>query len=390
MLIGQDITVIGAGVAGLAVATALAHRGAAVTVLERAPAITEVGAGLQISPNGFAVLEALGLGAEVRGAAARSTGVRLIDGPSGRDVLHLDLARHAPDRTFLLIHRADLIGCLFRAAQAAGVTVRTGTEVAEIRQDRGRSVLTTTAGETVSSSLLIGADGLHSGLRARLNGSAAPRFTGQVAWRALVPAPPGTPPEAQVHMGPGRHAVTYPLRGGTLLNIVAVEERDGWAEEGWHIPGNPDEMRRAFAGFHPWLRARLDEAEAVHLWGLFRHPVAPVWHDGASAILGDAAHPTLPFLAQGANLALEDAWVLADLLARTDTPDALALYQARRRPRVIRAIEAANGNARNYHLQSPFVRRAAHTALRLGGRIAPTAALRRFEWLYGLDVTADE
>ena len=130
-----------------------------------------------------------------------------------------------------------------------------------------------------------------------------------------------------------------------------------------------------------------EQVEKVHIWGLFRHPVARLWHSDAWALLGDAAHPTLPFLAQGANLALEDAWVLADCLAADEAPQALALYQARRRPRVERAIAAANANARNFHHRNPLVRMAGHSALRLGSAIAPNAALGRFGWLYDHDVT---
>ncbi len=387
MLIGMQITVIGAGVAGLAVATALAHRGARVTVLERALAITEVGAGLQISPNGLSVLDALGLGDVLRSDGIRSTGVRLLDGLIGRDVLHLDLARHAAEQTFLLLHRADLIARLAEGARAAGVEIRLGAEVSEVtRTGQGHAV--TVDGTRETPDLLIGADGLHSKLRPVLNGERTPFFTGQVAWRAIVPAPPDAPPEAQVHMAPGCHVVTYPLRGGDQMNIVAVEERKEWAEEGWNLPGDPDAMRHRFRGLHGDLRALLDRVETPYLWGLFRHPVATDWQQGNAALIGDAAHPTLPFLAQGANLALEDAWVLADALSRAEMPEALALYQAMRRPRTVRAIETANANARNYHLRNPLVRRAAHTALRLGSRVAPRAPLKRFDWLYRFDVTA--
>ena len=227
---------------------------------------------------------------------------------------------------------------------------------------------------------------MQSAVRARLNGAAKPFFTGQVAWRAVI-ADDGAPPEAHVYMGPGRHLVSYPLAGG-LRNIVAVEERDEWAAEGWHHQDDPANLRAAFAGFAPAPRGWLDRVTQVNLWGLFRHPVARRWHDARTAILGDAAHPTLPFLAQGANMALEDAWVLADCLSARPVPEALALYQTRRRARVVRVIEAANGNARNYHLRNPLARGAAHAALRLGGALAPSAALRRFAWLYGHDVPA--
>jgi salicylate hydroxylase len=184
---------------------------------------------------------------------------------------------------------------------------------------------------------------------------------------------------------PGQHVVTYPLPGGQL-NVVAVQERADWAEEGWHVADDPQNLRAAFAGACGALRAILDRVEEVRLWGLFRHPVAARWHGGDLAILGDAAHPTLPFLAQGANLALEDAWVLAAMVDRWPLAEALDRYQAARRPRAARAIAAANANAVNYHLAGPR-RAAALAALGAMGRLAPGLFLRRFDWLYRHDVT---
>ena len=188
-------------------------------------------------------------------------------------------------------------------------------------------------------------------------------------------------------MGPGRHLVSYLLRCGTLRNIVAVEERPAWAAESWSLRDDPAHLRRAFAGFAAPVRDWLDAVETVHLWGLFRHPVAARWHDATSAIIGDAAHPMLPFLAQGANMALEDAWVLAAMLARHPPATALAAYQAARAPRTARVAAASARNARAYHLHAPW-RGPAHIALRLGSRLAPNAAGRQFDWIHAQDVTA--
>ncbi len=390
MLKGQEVTVIGAGIGGLAAALALARRGALVRVLEQAPQIAEVGAGLQISPNGVAVLDALGLGEEARERSVASRAVRLIDGPSGRDVVRLDLARGAGAGDFLLFHRADLQGLLLEAARAAGVGIETGRRV--VRVEPGpratRLELADERGErSEEAAFVVGADGLHSVLRRAINPPEKPFFTGQVAWRALVAGDGSAAPEARVHMGPGRHLVTYPLRGGRLINVVAVEEREAWAEEGWFHRDDPDNLRAAFAGFCPAVRDLLARVGEVHVWGLFRHEVALEWHRGRAAILGDAAHPTLPFMAQGAVMALEDAWVLADSLAALGLEDGPALYQARRRGRVARVIEAANRNARNYHLRAAPVRKLAHTGLRLLGQLAPGRLLGRYEWIYGHDVT---
>lgn len=395
MLIGQQVTVLGAGVAGLAVARALALRGAQVTVLEQAEVIREVGAGLQITPNGAAVLRALGLGSALEAASIRSQGVELRDGRDGSLVARLDLARLRPGQGWHLVHRADLIALLAEGAREAGVEIRLlqRIDTVDLADDGPRIV--TAQGAEYRPRLLIGADGLHSVVRQALNGTIAPFFTRQIAWRAVIPAEPGAAPVAEVHMGTGRHLVSYPLRGGTLRNIVAVEERAKWVEEDWSLRDDAMDMRLAFGRFGPRVRGWLDQVEECWLWGLFRHPVAKRWFHAApkappaaAIILGDAAHPTLPFLAQGANMALEDAWTLAATLADAEDPAmALARWQSARAPRCAAIVEAANANARNYHLTG-VKRDVAHAGLRLVSRLAPDRLLARYDWVYGLDVTA--
>lgn len=391
-LIGQSVTIVGAGVAGLAAARALALRGAQVTVLEQADAIREVGAGLQISPNGAAVLRALGLPAALDAASMRAEAVQLIDGPTGDPVTRLDLARLRPGQGYHFLHRADLIDLLLAGAKDAGVSLRLLSRIEHVDLAGPHPALTLETGERIETPLLIGADGLHSRTRLALNGPETSFFTRQVAWRALIPCEAGAAPVAEVHMGPGRHLVSYPLRGGTLRNIVAVEERDHWAEESWTLRDDSMDLGLAFEGFSSRVRGWLEQVEDPWLWGLFRHKVAATWvkplGQGGAAILGDAAHPTLPFLAQGASMGLEDAWVLADALARHDTVGAaLVAYQTARKPRTARIVAAANANARAYHL-SGLPRMIGHTGLRLLGRLAPGAMLGRFDWLYDHDVTA--
>lgn len=376
---GRRIVVAGGGIGGLAAALSFARRGARVTLLEQAPALTEVGAGLQVTPNGGAVLRALGLGDAVLARGLRAAAVEPVDALTGHRIACFDLSA-LPGAPYVFLHRADLIDILATACRAAGVELRTGTRVArispagEVRSEAG----------VLNPVLAVGAEGLHSDLRRTLNGGDAPFFTGQVAWRAIVRAE--APPVARIWMAPGRHVVTYPLPGGRL-NLVAVQERAAWAAEGWHHEDDPAHLRAAFADACPELQGLLALVAAPRLWGLFRHPVAAHWVAEGAAILGDAAHPTLPFLAQGANLALEDAWVLAACCdARQSLGEALGRYEALRRPRVQRAIAAANANAVNYHL-SGWRRGAAHGALGLLGRLAPGAFLRRMDWLYGHDVT---
>lgn len=387
----QPVTVLGAGVAGLAAARALALRGARVTVLDQTDAIREVGAGLQVSPNGAAVLKALGLGAALESVSVRAQAVELRDGLDGSLVTRLEVAQMRPDQGYHFVHRADLIALLLEGAREVGVELRLLQKVASVDLAGARPRVVMATGAELEAGLLIGADGLHSPTREALNGRVAPFFTHQVAWRALIPGEPGAEAVAEVHMGPGRHLVSYPLRGGALRNIVAVEQRRRWVEEGWSLRDDPMELKLAFETFCPRVQGWLEQVQDVWLWGLFRHQVARSWYrclpEGAVAILGDAAHPTLPFLAQGANMALEDAWLLADSLSRRGcSEDALAAWAALRAPRAARTVEAANRNARAYHLRGPM-RGLAHLGLKLGGRLAPGLALSRFDWLYGHDVT---
>ena len=389
---GRDVTVLGAGVAGLAVAQAMAQRGAHVRLLEQADGLRDVGAGLQISPNGAAVLRALGLEPALEAASLRAKAVELRDGLSGRVVTRLEVGKLRPDQGYHFLHRADLIEILGQGARAAGVEINLLHRVDRVDLQGPVPCNHMVLGSKIESDLLIGADGLHSRLRNAIVGCKPPFFTGQVAWRAIVPAEADAPAVAEVHMGEGRHLVSYPLRGGLWRNIVAVEERNSWSEESWTQKGDPEELRHAFASFAPRVQDWLSRIETLWLWGLFRHPVAETWYkvlpQGAAVLLGDAAHPTLPFLAQGANMALEDAWVLADSLDRgLGDAEALARYQDLRRARSARIVEAANGNARAYHLRGPL-RRFAHMGLRLGGALAPNLALGRFDWIYGHDVTA--
>ncbi len=370
------ITIAGAGIGGLAAAVALARDGHSVRVLEQARELGRAGAGIQTGPNGMAVLNALGLAERFRAETIRLEAVRLLDGPTGREVATLDFRRHAGDLHWQLSRRSALVSQLASAARNAGAAVEPGS-----------GCLPPPAGQALEGDdLLIGADGIKSRMRAQVDGASTPIFTRQVAWRAVIPDAPGAP-VAEVHMGPGCHLVTYPIEDGRR-NIAAFEERGDWVEESWTREDDPESLRAAFAGFAPEVRRMLDSVERVHLWGLFRHRVARRWFGGRKVLLGDAAHPTLPFLAQGASLALEDAWVLAAAVRRHDLPEALARYQALRLPRATRIVNAATRNARNYHLRFPPLRLAAHAALRAASVVAPAALLGRLDWIYRHDVTS--
>ena len=375
----RNITVLGAGIGGLAVATALARRGARVQVLEQAPALREVGAGIQISPNGMAVLHALGVVDGDPKGAMRSQGTILCDYGDDTSILTQPPPQAGAAWYY---HRADLVGLLSRTAQAAGVSLRLGTTVSALKIETDAAVLSLADGTTLTSRCLIAADGIHSVARKVVDGPGAAKFSGHVAWRAVVPwEGREAEPVARVAMGPGRHVVTYPLRGGQAMNLVAVEERRDWTSESWSRRGDPEDLRTRFADFGGRAGRVLRGVDQTYLWALYLHPVATRWHAGPVALLGDAAHPTLPFLAQGACLALEDAWVLAAMLDRADTVEAgFAAYQQLRQERARRVVATARSNGRRFHLKTPM-REIAHLVLKLGGtRVTPDLS-----WLYGYD-----
>ena len=371
---GRKVRIIGAGIGGLTAALALARRGARVAVHERAEGLREVGAGIQVSPNAGRLLADLGLDAAFAAIAPRADELQLWTA-EGRPVARLDWRRLRPDQPFRTVHRARLVAMLEAEARAAGVAIRLGEAITSTDLEDGFGA---------DADLVLGADGLHSVLRRRLNGPETPFFTGQTAWRALIPCDDAEPARADLFMGPGRHLVSYPLGGG-IRNIVAVVERADWPDEDWSHRGDPDALRRDFAGFRGPVPGWLEQVEEVGIWGLFRHQVAPRWLDGRHALLGDAAHPTLPFMAQGACMAIEDAWQLAACLdTDSDQGRALVRYESLRAPRCRRIVAMANDNARNYHLSGPR-RPLAHGLLRAATALAPSALYHRFAWIYDYD-----
>ncbi|WP_373353036.1 FAD-dependent oxidoreductase [Pseudoroseicyclus sp. CXY001] len=375
----MDVIIAGAGIGGLAAALAFARAGAGVTVLERHETFRDSGGGIQLTPNGARVLHALGLADKLDEIGTASQAVEAIDGIGGRRIFRMPIASDLPYRYIL---RWRLTEALAAAAEAAGARVELDCGV---RAAHPEGEVELSSGDRRRADLVIGAEGINSGTRARLNGAARPFFTGNVAWRAVVEAE--APPWSRLWLLPGRHAVAYPVGPG-LTNLVAVREQSSWVSEGWAQRDSPQAMQAAFGDACDDLRALLEKVEEVNLWGLFRHEVAPRWHEGRVAILGDAAHPTLPFLAQGANMAIEDAWALAsEVTAGGAVEPALARYQARRRDRAAQVIAASSGNAKKFHL-SGLPRFAGHAALRLGSAIAPRFMRGHYGWIYDHDETA--
>jgi len=285
-----------------------------------------------------------------------------------------------------------LLAALSNAAREAGADIRAGARVEGYGVRPEGAALKLVGGETLTGDLVIGADGIRSVLRAQINGPEAPDFTGQVAWRGTIPAerlPEGlVAPDATVWAGPGRHLVSYYLRGRSLVNFVAVEERSVWTAEGWSIQGDPDEMCRGFAGWHEDVTGLLDYVDETFLWGLFGRPEQVRWADGPVVLIGDAAHPMLPFMAQGAAMALEDVAVLMrELQAGGDLAESLLAHEERRWSRVARVQRTSRANGRLFHKRSGLARLGNWGLIAAVSRLAPGLAAAQLDWLYGHDAT---
>lgn len=391
-----EVAIAGAGIGGLSAALALAGTGARVRVFERAPELREAGAGLQLAPNATRVLRRLGLLDAVQAVATRPEGVRIRRARDGADLARLDygVAEARYGAPFLTLHRADLQAVLLDAAAGRpNVSIETGARLEAVTAlADGRPSLTVLSGgetRTCTADGLVGADGLHSRVRslAMLAGDDH-RPSRKVAWRALVPAASAPAAASKrlttLWLGPGLHLVHYPVRGGSLVNLVAIAE-DRWVggtpDDLWAVPGDAGAIR---ARFEPWCaeaRALVGAATAWRIWPLLDRPPLARWSRGAVTLLGDAAHPMLPFLAQGASQAVEDAGALAEAVAGSpgDLAAAFAAYEAARRPKAGRAQRESRRQGGIYHLRAPLAL-GRDTVMRALG---PGRMLARYDWLYG-------
>jgi len=386
-LAGQNTAVIGAGIGGLAAALALAKRGAKVSLFEQAAELGEVGAGLQISANGVVVMQALGLDPLAGNAKNMPHCVGMHDHESGREIISLPM-NDAADMPFLQLHRADLLNTLAKGCLAAGVQFHFGQAAEVLDPDQG--VISVAPDQNFD--VIVAADGVRSVARLNHFAGQKPKYTGQAAWRALVPAadfPEFTQQKGtRLYLGPGCHVVIYPLRDRSLINIVAVTERKDWTAEGWNQTDSNANLRDAFAGWCPYVSNLLARVQDPLLWGFFAHPQLPNWSKGRVALLGDAAHPMLPYMAQGACMGLEDAWVLATVLDREDDVSlALQSYERLRKPRATKVQQTSFGNAQIYHVSNPLLRFGLHTGMGIAAKLAPSLLTQRFDWIYNLDVT---
>jgi salicylate hydroxylase len=393
-----SVVVTGAGIGGLTAALGLAQAGVDVTLFDRAPVLHEVGAGLQLSPNATGALARLGLLDRIRETAVRPDHVRVRRGRDGTDLARLPLGDIAEARfgaPFLVTHRADLQAALLDAARAnERVTLMTGHTVERFVEDGDKVAVSLRSGtetRTLMAHGLVGADGLRSRIRSALNpGRHDDRiFCGRTAWRALIPAAQAPAasllPLSNLWLGRKLHMVHYPVRGGALVNVVAIVE-DRWrgdtSETLWTVHGDPAELRGKFAGWAAEARALIEAAPEWRIWPLFDRPPLREWSSGAVTLMGDAAHPMLPFLAQGASQAIEDGWVLGQAVQRRPRlADAFRLYEQVRRPKADRAQRESRRQGRIYHLGSAGAQ-LRDAALRLMGQ---DRMLARFDWLYRLE-----
>jgi salicylate hydroxylase len=386
------ILIAGAGIGGLTAALALLSNGHQVQLYEQATELREVGAGVQLSANGTRILIALGL---------RPAMERIVCVPSGREIRLwstgqtwklFDLGETSVARygaPYWMVHRGDFHAALRDAVQrAAPEAIRTGAAATAFAQSETEITLHLASGDRVEGDMLIGADGVHSAIRQHMFGVSRAQFTGIMAWRGLIPMQ-RLPAHLQRLVGVnwngrGGHVVTYPLRCGEILNFVGALERDDWRVESWTEAGTIEECSRDFADWHPDIQTMIHAIETPFKWALLGREPLPRYSIGRATLLGDAAHPTLPFLAQGANMAIEDAMILARCLAEyPDVATALRHYDAARLARTAAIVRGSNDNARRFH--NPALTQADTAAAYIDREWTPEKVRERYDWLYDYD-----
>ena len=356
----MKVLIAGGGIGGVTAALCLARNGCEVQVFEQTPVLSEIGAGIQLSPNCSRVLHSLGLQDALQVSGFLPEGTQFRSWRSGKVISESPLGDTALKKygaPYYHLHRGDLLALLVNAAeQLSNIQLTTNTRVIGCDQSTD-SIRLRTASAEHAGDLLIGADGIHSLIRAELWGQQQATFTGNIAWRALVPAsrlPDGmVRPMSTAWWGPGKHFVHYYVKGGELVNCVCVVEKDGWAIESWTERGDYEELKSDFTGWHNDIQTLIDSADrdSLYKWALYDRPPMDKWGHGRVTLLGDACHPTLPFMAQGAAMAIEDGAVLAACLKQADdVSGALRKYEALRRARTARIQIGSRRNAKVFHL----------------------------------------
>ena len=394
----MHVLIAGGGIGGLTAALAFQHFGHQVTVFEQSNIIGEVGAGIQISPNGMRVLSMLGVSAQVSADAFRPKAMEMRMGKSGRSIFSLPLRKAALHRwgaDYLHVYRPDLIAVLKDALLTRSPdALQLGKSVQSYLQDETGITVQFADGTSASGDLLVGADGIHSVIRTQMLGPDRPRYTGMIAWRAVAPVsvlgntPP--PPTACVWTGSKRHAVTYLLRRGSLANFVGVVERKEKHIESWSATGAKADALKDFKKWNPAIRGILEAADKINLWALYDRDELATWRDGRAVLLGDACHPMLPFMAQGAVMAIEDAFVLArEANAQASLSEALETYETLRKPRTTKTQLGARGRAHLFHRRNPITQLATYGPMWIAGRTATKTIYGQNDWLFSYDAVTD-
>ncbi len=353
------VLIAGAGIGGLTAALSLLQKGFQVQLLEKSPKLGEVGAGVQISPNAVRVLYALGLEAPIR---------EVCFNPVGREMRLWDTGEicRAPASStdmvakfgfpHITMHRADLHGVLVDAVSAfTSASIHLGACCVGFEQEEHGVDAILESGERVRGDALVGADGIHSIIRRQLFGASRAVFTGGLAWRGVIPVERLPEPMrqrlGQNWIGPKGHFIVYPIRRGEFINVVGHIERDDWQIESWIERGETSEFAADFEGWHPEIQTLIHNIDVPYKWALFLHPTLPAWSVNHVTLLGDACHPMLPYLAQGANMAIEDGFVLARALEAYpgNVPVALKCYEASRIPRTAKVVNDSADNVKRYH-----------------------------------------
>jgi salicylate hydroxylase len=379
--------IAGGGIGGLALALALARRGRSSTVLEQRDAFATAGAGIQLGPNGVRVLQRLGVAEALRPLVGEPEGIRVHDGRTARALTTLPLgawiaARHGAP--YWVAHRGDLHGVLLAAAAAEPrITLHSGFSLASLTQTDLGVQVSSAGGEAIAGRALVGADGLWSSVRQAVCPSMWPQFVGATATRTVIPASQAgrlAAPVVGLWLTPGVHVVHYPVRAGADIAVVVIARED-WQARDWEVEADKAALLARLGDFHASLTEVLARVPQWRKWALYRLPPLPRWSAGLVTLMGDAAHPMLPYLAQGGVLALEDALVLSDCLDAHASDDASAFrdFEARRRARAQRVQALSLRQGRIYHLAPPLSW-ARDAVLRL----APGSLLMAgYDWLYG-------
>lgn len=395
------ILIVGAGISGLSTALALRRQGfSRIEVFERAAELTEVGAGIQLAPNAVRVLHSLGLAEKLRQSADCAAWGWIRDGESNRLLGRLPYSDYSEKRygfPSYQILRADLHRILLDEVSQSGVSIHTGMAVSGYQPTgEGIQLSLQTAGP-VQADLVIAADGIGSVLADQMHGDCLPFYSGYACWRALVDRseaeglmPPDSADKVTAWIGSGKHMIAYPVGHGDKLNIVAVHARPDWPHPSRSLASSASDWRAAYADWSPDVTQVLGLVKDVQLWGLFERAKLPNWYQNRCQLIGDAAHPMLPSLAQGAAQGIEDGALLAQLLAeqariaplRQNLDDCCERFFQLRRERVVRVQDSAHWNMNYFHQPKGLIRHCRDLAMRLSGPIATGLIARRYHWLY--------